>query len=72
MMIRKPVPLLLLLTTFALSGCLENNVQRGAVGAAGGAVIADATGGNAVTGAIIGGTAGYFCKDLNVPGCRNK
>jgi osmotically inducible lipoprotein OsmB len=35
-------------------------------------VIAGATGGNAVTGAVIGGAGGYFCRDLNVPGCRNK
>lgn len=56
---------------FALSGCLENNTQRGVAGAVGGAVVADAVGGNPVTGAVIGGGAGYFCKDLKVPGCRN-
>ena len=41
-------------------------------GAAGGAVISGATGGSPVTGAVIGGAAGYFCRDLNVPGCRNE
>ena len=36
--------------------------------AAGGAVIADVTGGSAVTGALVGGAAGVFCDDLGV--CR--
>lgn len=54
-----------------LAGCLENDTQRGVAGAAGGALVADALGGNAVTGAVVGGAAGYFCRDLNVKGCRN-
>ena len=68
-----PIKPLLLLTTFVfgLSGCLENDTQRGLAGAAGGAGIGGATGGSPVTGAVIGGAAGYFCKDLNVPGCQN-
>lgn len=66
-----PIKPILLLTSlvFGLSGCLENDAERGLVGAAGGAVIGSATGGSAVTGAVIGGAAGYFCRDLNVPGC---
>ena len=63
--------ILLLPVLFGLGGCLANNTERGIVGAAGGAVISGATGGSPVTGAVIGGAAGYFCKDLNVPGCRN-
>ncbi|MDP3961854.1 MAG: hypothetical protein Q8Q26_17615 [Pseudorhodobacter sp.] len=55
----------------SLAGCLQNDAQRGVAGAIGGAVIADATGGSAVTGALIGGAAGVFCQDLNVPGCVN-
>jgi len=55
----------------SLAGCLQNNAQRGIAGAATGALIADATGGNAVTGALIGGAAGVLCQDLNVPGCVN-
>lgn len=54
-----------------LAGCLDNDAQRGVVGAAGGAAIASATGGSAVGGALIGGAAGVFCRDLKVPGCRN-
>lgn len=61
-----------LLILFGLSGCLENDTERGIAGAAGGAVISGATGGSPVTGAVIGGAAGYFCRDLNVPGCRDK
>ncbi|MCB2137139.1 MAG: hypothetical protein KDE08_14550 [Rhodobacteraceae bacterium] len=56
----------------ALAGCLDNDAERGLAGAAGGALIADATGGNALTGALIGGAAGVFCDDLNVPGCVNR
>jgi hypothetical protein len=66
----KPRHLLLILAT-GLSGCLANDTERGLAGAAGGAVIAGATGGSPVTGAVVGGAAGYFCRDLNVPGCRN-
>jgi hypothetical protein len=52
-----------------LSAC-ETDLQRGAVGAAGGAVVAGAVGVDPVTGALIGGAAGYLCKDLNVMGCQ--
>jgi hypothetical protein len=58
--------------TFSLSGCLASDTERGLAGAAGGAVIGGVTGGNPVTGAVIGGAAGFFCRDLNVPGCRNE
>lgn len=37
-----------------------------------GAVIAGVTGGNALTAAVIDGAGGYFCRDLDVPGYRNK
>jgi osmotically inducible lipoprotein OsmB len=52
----------------ALSACVATDTERGLVGAAGGAVIADATGGSALTGALIGGAAGVFCDDAGV--CR--
>ncbi len=68
-----PVRNLLLVTALAtvLSGCLQSDTERGLAGAAGGAVIGGVTGGSPVTGAVIGGGLGYFCRDLNVPGCRN-
>ncbi|PHQ78748.1 MAG: hypothetical protein COB65_13520 [Thalassobium sp.] len=43
---------------FTLSACLGNDVERGLAGAAAGAIIADSTGGNVVTGAALGGLAG--------------
>ena len=49
-----------------LAGCLENDAERGVVGAAGGAVGADAIGGNALTGAVVGGAAGVFCDDAGI------
>lgn len=48
----------------SLSACLDNDLERGLAGAAAGAVIADATGGNAVTGAIVGGAAGALCDEV--------
>ena len=56
----------LLAVALALSGCLDTDTERGLAGAAGGAVIADVTGGSALTGAVVGGAAGVFCDDLGV------
>lgn len=56
----------LMAVALTLSGCLDTDAERGLAGAAGGAVIADATGGNALTGAVVGGAAGVFCDDLGV------
>ena len=64
--------LLLIPLVFALSGCLENNTQRAAAGAVGGAVISGATGGSPFTGAVLGAGVGYFCNELNLPGCTNR
>ena len=50
------------------TGFVDSDAERGIVGAAGGAVISDATGGSATTGALIGGAAGVFCDDVGV--CR--
>ncbi|MEZ5777980.1 MAG: hypothetical protein R3E44_06425 [Paracoccaceae bacterium] len=50
----------------ALAGCLDNDTERGLAGAAGGAVISDALGGNAAVGAVVGGAAGVFCDDAGV------
>lgn len=59
---------LIALLPLALSACLRTDGERALAGAAGGAVIGSATGGSPVTGAVIGGAAGYFCDDLGV--CR--
>lgn len=63
--------LLLVPAIFGLAGCLENNTQRGVAGAAGGAIISGVTGGSPITGAVVGGAAGYLCKDLNIAGCQS-
>lgn len=65
---RKQTLLIMALCATTLSACLENDLQRGGVGALGGAVVADAFGGNVVTGALIGAGAGLVCDDLGV--CR--
>jgi len=64
--------LLLLPVILALSGCFQNNTERGLAGAAGGVVVVGATGGSVLAGAVIGGAAGYLCNGLNVPGCENR
>ncbi len=51
-----------------LAGCLENDVERAAAGAVAGAVIADVTNGNILTGAAIGAGAGALCDDFRI--CR--
>lgn len=65
---RKQTFIIMALCATTLSACLDNDLQRGAVGAVGGAVVADALGGNALTGALIGGAGGLVCDDLGV--CR--
>ena len=54
---RKSLIVFALLST-SLSGCLQDPASRTAAGAAAGVVIADATDGNLLTGAVIGGLAG--------------
>ncbi len=51
-----------------LTACLETDTERGLAGAAGGAIAADAMGGNAAVGAVVGGAGGVFCDDLGI--CR--
>ena len=54
-----------------LAGCAPTgDLQRGLVGAGVGAVISDSTGGNALTGALIGGIGGTLCDDVGVAACR--
>lgn len=55
-----------LIVVTLLSGCLDNDLERGAAGAAAGAVVADVTGGNVLTGALIGGAGGVLCDDINL------
>jgi len=48
----------------SLSACLDNDLERGLAGAAAGAVLADATGVNVITGAAVGGAAGALCDEI--------
>ena len=50
----------------ALAGCLDTKAKRGLAGAAGGAVLSSALGGNAVAGAVAGGAAGLVCDDVGI------
>ena len=62
-----------ILAAVAISGltaCLDTDLERGLAGAAAGALAADALGGNALTGALIGGTAGVTCDDLGAKACQ--
>ena len=59
-------PRLLIAFAFALSGCVTTDAERGFIDAAGGAVIADATGDDALTGAVIGGAADVLCDNMGV------
>ncbi len=65
--------ILFALLTMPLAGCLQDPTSRGAAGAAAGVVIADATDGNLLTGAVIGGLAGVAtCGiELGLPRCNS-
>ncbi len=63
---RKQTLIIMALCATTLSACLDNDLERGGVGALGGAVVADALGVNPVTGAVIGGVGGLVCDDLGV------
>ena len=53
-----------------VAACGDTDLERGLSGAAIGAVGAEITGGNAVTGAAVGGAAGVLCDDLTPELCR--
>ena len=61
---RKLIALLLIATP--LAGCMQDPGTRGLAGALAGAVVADATDGNLVNGAVIGGLAG--AASCTIPG----
>ncbi|MCC1492540.1 hypothetical protein [Cognatishimia sp. F0-27] len=65
----KPV-LLSCVAALGLAACSGTDLERGIIGAAGGAFIADRTGGDPVVGAAIGGTAGVVCDDVTPQVCN--
>ncbi len=67
---KKTIPAMLLLAA-TLAACSSwTDLERAGAGAAGGALIAGATNGNVLTGALVGATAGALCDDLNVDVCN--
>lgn len=56
-----------------LAGCMQDPASRGLAGAAAGAVVADATENDMLTGALIGGLAGVAtCGiELGLPPCNS-
>lgn len=60
------------LLTAPLAGCMQDPATRSLTGAAAGALIADATKSDVLTGAVIGGLAGAAsCGiELGLPPCR--
>ncbi|WP_128515706.1 hypothetical protein [Tabrizicola thermarum] len=61
------------LLVLPLAGCMQDPASRGLAGAAAGAVVADATENDVLTGALIGGLAGVAtCGiELGLPPCRS-
>ncbi|NCO85781.1 MAG: hypothetical protein GW886_04030 [Rhodobacterales bacterium] len=52
-----------------LAACEGTDIERGALGAVGGALTAEVLGTNVAGGALIGGAAGVLCDDLTTV-CR--
>lgn len=66
---RKTLTTLGLIALIGTVAACDTDAERGLAGAAGGAIVSKATGGDALTGAILGGAAGVFCDDVGV--CPN-
>ena len=62
--------LVAIIATLGLAACGDSDLERGVSGAAIGAVGAELTGGDVVTGAAVGGAAGVLCDDLTPEICR--
>ena len=65
---RLRVAALALAALASLAACQGTDLERGVLGAAGGAAAAELTGSDVVGGALIGGAAGVFCDDAGI--CR--
>lgn len=62
----KSVAAFVFCAVLGLSACGDSDLERGLSGAAIGGVTAEVLGGNAATGALIGGAAGVLCDDADV------
>ncbi|MDU8943058.1 hypothetical protein [Ovoidimarina sediminis] len=61
---RKTLSFIAIVAVLGLSACGDSDLERGASGAAIGAVGAAALDGDVVTGAAVGAAAGVLCDDL--------
>ncbi|WP_375255108.1 hypothetical protein [Yoonia sp.] len=55
---------------FGLAGCLENDVERGVVGAGAGLVAAELLGTDRTGSMVVGAAAGVLCDDAGVSACQ--
>lgn len=67
---RKTLPLVITSAVLALAACGDTDLERGVTGAAIGGVGARVAGGDALTGALVGGAAGVVCDDVTPDLCR--
>lgn len=68
---RKTLFLLAILAPITVAGCMSTPTERALGGAVAGAVIADATKNDVITGALIGGAAGAVsCGVPGLPRCQ--
>ena len=63
---RKSILKISFVGVFGLLAACDTDAERGLVGAASGAAVSAATGGDAVVGAVLGGAAGVFCDDAGI------
>ncbi|WP_434288101.1 hypothetical protein [Celeribacter sp. SCSIO 80788] len=63
---RKSILISALVSVAALAGCMQTDGERALAGAAAGAVVADATDNNVLTGAALGALAGTYCDDAGI------
>ena len=62
-------PAALIAAASILAACEGTDIERGAIGAAGGALAAKVTNNDVATGALIGGAAGVVCDDVTPQYC---
>lgn len=65
----KNITVLGFVAVFGLAACGDTDIERGVTGAAIGGVGTAALGGDAFTGALVGGAAGVLCDDLTPQYC---
>ena len=57
-------------SVFGLAGCLDNDLERGVVGAGAGLAAAELLGTDRTGSMVVGAAAGVLCDDAGVSACR--